>query len=273
MTARTFLTAIALPLGLLPAVLGQPTPPAAKPRITPAAAATALLSGRSPDALAGSLRGVLIKSLPPTLYEASPGWGQTKPVAHGLTWHGKGLPLHPEITYGQKKHGTWRHIVITAPNLADTLILDIRDVHEVEPGRVHLLIFVAFDAHVDYCQQRWESGVKLYDGSVRARMRVQLRLQCEALSHLDAQGGVVPDVVLRLHLTQSALGYDNLVFEHVAGVGGELAKLLGDAVHGGLRQWHPSLERSLLAKAEAALVKAGDTGEIRLSLAGLFKKR
>jgi hypothetical protein len=273
MTARTFLAAIATLLGLVSAAPGQAAPQVAKPRVTPAAAAAALLSGRSPDALAGSLRGLLIKSLPPTLYEASPGWGQTAPVAHGLKWHGKGLPLRPEITYGLKKHGTWQHILVTAPNLADTLILDLRDVQEVEPGRVRFRVFVAFDAHVDYCRQRWESGLKLYDGSVRARMRVQLRLQCEALSRLDAKGGVVPDIVLRLHLTESALSYDNRVFEHVAGVGGEMAKLLGDAVHGGLRQWHPSLERALLTKAEAALVKAGDTGEIRLSLANLFKKR
>ena len=94
-----------------------------------------------------------------------------------------------------------------------------------------------------------------------------------ALSRLDSQHGLVPDVVVQLRLTESALSYDNLVFEHVAGVGGEMATLLGDAVHSGLRQWHPSLERALLTKADAALVKAGDTGEVRLSLLGLFKKK
>ncbi len=72
-------------------------------------------------------------------------------------------------------------------------------------------------------------------------------------------------------MTGAYLGYDNLVVEHVAGVGGEAAKLIGDAVKKGLDQWHPSLERELLAKADAALVKAGDLKEVRVSLASLFK--
>jgi hypothetical protein len=39
----------------------------------------------------------------------------------------------------------------------------------------------------------------------------------------------------------------------------------------GLDQWHPSLERELLAKADAALVKAGDLKEVRVGLASLFQ--
>jgi hypothetical protein len=36
-------------------------------------------------------------------------------------------------------------------------------------------------------------------------------------------------------------------------------------------QWRPSLERDLLEKANAAIVKAGENKEVRLSLAKLFK--
>ncbi|HZT80272.1 MAG TPA: hypothetical protein VFA26_08625, partial [Gemmataceae bacterium] len=73
--------------------------------------------------------------------------------------------------------------------------------------------------------------------------------------------------------TKADLRYDNLVVEHVAGVGGELAKLIGDAFHGGLTQWRPALERELLARADAAIVRAADTKEVRVNLAGLFAKK
>jgi hypothetical protein len=74
---------------------------------------------------------------------------------------------------------------------------------------------------------------------------------------------------------QAQVSYDNLVVEHIAGIGGEAAKLIGDGLKGGLHQWRPSLEKELLAKADAAIVKAADTKEVRVSLSQLFsgKKR
>jgi hypothetical protein len=40
-----------------------------------------------------------------------------------------------------------------------------------------------------------------------------------------------------------------------------------------MHQWHPSFERDLLAKADAAIVKAGDTKEIRIGLSRWFGKK
>jgi hypothetical protein len=60
--------------------------------------------------------------------------------------------------------------------------------------------------------------------------------------------------------------------EHVAGVGGEAARIIGSAIKGGLDQWHPSFERELLARADAAIVQAGDTREVRVNLTSLFSR-
>jgi hypothetical protein len=38
-----------------------------------------------------------------------------------------------------------------------------------------------------------------------------------------------------------------------------------------LTQWRPSIEKDALAKANAAIIKAGQHKEVRLSLAKLFK--
>jgi hypothetical protein len=82
-----------------------------------------------------------------------------------------------------------------------------------------------------------------------------------------------PDFVLRIRVTKAKVGYDKLVIEHINGIGGDGAKLIGGAVHDVLKQWRPGIERDLLAKANDAIVKAADTREIRLGFGGLLKAK
>jgi hypothetical protein len=266
-----WLFASVLALGALPVAPAAAFPQLANPLNT--GDALSFLTGSSIDALSGSLRGYLVHNLSPTLYEASPGWGQTKRVARGVKWKGKVLPLRPELMYGDKNDGTWKKIRVTADNLADTLIFDLRNVHMIEPGRVGFDVFLSLDVHVDYQQQKWDAGIRLSDTSTRARLRVKLTLGCEVSGRLEPTGALLPDAVIQLRVVRSDLRYDNLVVEHVAGVGGEAAKLIGDTVKGGLREWYPSLERELLAKANAAIVKAGENKEVRVSLSRLLTKK
>jgi len=232
-----------------------------------------LLTPTGVDALSGVLRGILVRSLPDPLYEASPGWGNMKYVARGIEWHGQGLNVHPEVQRSHKNDGTWQKVRFTADKPADTLVLDLRNVQFPEPSRLTFDIFLCFDAHADYTRQVWDSGRKVYDGSLRARLRIKLNLSCEVTTRLEPNGGLLPDAVFHLRLTKADLRYDNFVMEHVGGVGGELAKVIGDAFRGGLKQWYPTLERELLQKADAALVKAGDNREVRVNLASLFAKK
>ncbi len=231
-----------------------------------------LLSPTPLDALSGTLRGIVLRSLPDPLYEANPGWGNMKYVVRGVEWHGQGLGVHPEWQRSHKNDGTWQKVRFTADRPADTFILDLRNLQYPEPGRITFDVFLCFDAHVDYTRQEWDRGRKLYDGSVRARMRLKANLSCEVTTRLEPKGGLLPDAVFRVRVTQARLAYDNFVMEHVAGVGGEVAKVIGDAFRGGLKQWYPSLERDLLQKADAAIVKAGDTREVRVRLTNLFKR-
>jgi hypothetical protein len=247
-------------------------PPAGTKHADPAAIAHLLTSG-SADALAGSLRGYLIHAVPDPLYEASPGWGRKVRVARGVKWTGRDLPLKPEIIKGEKNQGDWRKVRVTTPNLPDNLIVDLRNVRPAEPGRMTFNVFLAFDARVEYEHQKWETGVRLYSASARARTRVKATLDCELTSRMEPTDFLLSDFVFRIRVTKSDLRLENLVLEHAAGIGGEGAKLLGDALKRSLHEWHPSLERDLLAKANAAIVKAGDTKEVRLSLLNLMKNQ
>lgn len=259
---------LALPLTLL--ILALPVQAGKVPLLQPKASdLLPLLTGGTTDALAGSIRGYLLRAMPHPLYEHWKDWGRTRPTARGIRWHG----LRPEVRYAPKNDGKWQHLVFLADRPADTLIFDIRNLHQPEPGRIKFQVFLAMDARVLYEQQNWENGIRLYAGSAQAKFRIQATLYCEIAYKVQLGGLLLPEAVVRLRVERADVQYDNFVTEHLAGLSGEAAKILGDAIRGGLHKWHPALERDLLAKANAVIEKSADTKAVRLSLQELLKKK
>lgn len=227
--------------------------PPAKPPVDPLSALVG--AGSTEEALAGKLRGFLLANLPDPLFEDARKWNQQKVNRRGQTVN----------------HGRWQKVRVNGRNLRDTLILDLRSVDTSVKGKTTFTAYLAFDAAVTLDRQNWKSGVRIYSGSTRARMRVRLTIDCEATSRTEKmKDAVVPDVLFRLRVTRSDLKYDNLVVEHTAGIGGDGARVLGDMMLGVVNLVRPNLERDLLAKANAAVVKAADTKEVRLSLMDLL---
>lgn len=221
-------------------------------------------------ALAGSLRDLLMDVMPDPLVEASH-WGGQRLSPSGVVWHGRGLQLRPEITKKLRNDGRWWKVKTTADRLPETLVVDVRDLRYDEPGKTTFTVAVSFDARAEYDQENWDNGMRLYSGSAVARLHLNLTLRCEATTKLVATGAVLPDAVFRLRVTEARLGYDHFEVDHIAGVGGKMARLIGEAAKDGVEYWRPSLERRLLEKADAAIVKAGDTREVRLGLGQLVK--
>lgn len=233
--------------------------------------------GNSPPAdtakmLATGLRTLLVQALPEPLYEDTKHWGQQKIVSRGIKWRGKLVGGHPEAEYGPKNDGLWWKVRVLADHPADTLTVEIRNLQQPGPGRMTFTALLGLNANVDYERQRWHEGVRLVSSELRARLRIVLILDCEVTSRLEPKGGILPELVFRLRVINSRCGYDDLVVEHVAGVGGDAAKVFGNAFLSAANQWKPSLERNLLARANAAIVKAGDTKEVRISLFGVMKR-
>ena len=181
--------------------------------------------------------------------------------------------MHLEKVQKTKKDGDWRKIRLTADNLPDTLVFDLRNLQAPEAGKLTFTVFISLDARAVYDHQKWDEGLKLWDSTLKARMRTKLTLDCEVTARHDDKGEFLPDAVLRLRVTKADLQYDNLVVEHAAGFGGAAAKLIGEAAHRIVNDFKPNLERDLLAKADAAIVKAADTKEIRLKLSDLLKSK
>ncbi|MFO0809437.1 MAG: hypothetical protein U0746_12495 [Gemmataceae bacterium] len=225
------------------------------------------LPASTKDELAGNLRAMLLKNLPSPLYESAPNWGHQAP-AKRLTIYDSRFQIKKEL----KNDGRWRKIVVEAIRPADTLILDLRDIANPEQGRISFKLFASLDVLAHFQEQRWESGIKLLDFKARARARVRVLLNCEVAIRTEAVN-LLPEIVLTIKVTKADLGYENLKFEHLAGVGGEAAELLGEAGHKLLSQWKPSLERDLLERGEAAIVKAGREKEVRIGLSKLLKRK
>ncbi len=224
----------------------------------------------SPAALAATLRSLLLEQMPPILYEDHRHWGEQKLVTRGIEWKG-----HNPIPQKQKSHknnGIWRRVHFTAVNPQQSLLLDIRDMRQDGPNRKTFTTFVALDTRVEVEQQNWRNGVRMLSTCFKARMRVQATLACEVTSRLEKGAGFIPDLVFRMRVLAANVGYDNFVTEHVARVGGDLAEWIGDAGHGLMTRLRPSIERHLMEKADAAIVRAADTKEVRISLANWFSK-
>jgi hypothetical protein len=242
------------------------------PKHPPVPNPLSLLNTSSIDALAGNFRAAIVKAMPSPLYENAKTWGRTKDVTT-IHWRGQGLDVRPVKVVKQKNDGDWRKTRVTADNLADTLVFDLRNLQSPEPGKVTFTIFLSFDASVRSDHQKWNEGAKFWDTTLKARMRVKLALDCELTARLDDKGDLLPDAVIRLRVTKADLKYDNLVVEHAAGLGGAAAKLLGEAAHRMVNEFKPNLERDLLAKADAAIVKAADTKEIHVKLGDLLVRK
>src|SRR5262249_20742493 len=157
----------------------------------------------------------------------------------------KGSKLHFEKEYALKNHGDWRKIQVHAPNIADNLVFDIRNVQQPESGKLAFDIIMSLDTEIQYEQQTWANALRLYSGSATFDAGVKLNLKCELTTRLEKSDGVVPDLIVGIRITEAHLAYDNLKTEHIAGVGGEAARVLGDAVKGGLDKWKPDMERDL----------------------------
>jgi hypothetical protein len=245
---------------------------AQSPKQAPLPNPLSLLNASSTDAIAGNFRAALVKAMPSPLFEDAKTWGRTKDVTT-IHWRGQGLAVRPEKVVKPKKDGDWRKTRLTADNLTDTLVFDLRNLQSPEVGRVTFTIFLSFDASVRSDHQKWNEGAKIWDSTLKARMRVKLALDCELTARLDDKGELLPDAVIRLHATKADLKYDNLVVEHAAGLGGAAAKLMGDAAHRLVNEFKPNLERDLLAKADAEIVKAADTKEIHVKLGDLLMRK
>ncbi len=220
------------------------------------------------QALAASLRPVILSALPKPLYEKSENWGNQVPVLERIRWR----RLHLQIVKAPRNDGTCANArdPLDAPA---TLEFRLSDLRALDAERHTFKAYIALGVHVDHEEEIWEKGLRLVRTTAEARLRFKADLEIEATMRFEANPkAALPDAVFRMRVTKADVGYDNLVVENIGGVGGTAARWLGEAIRSGLKNWKPSIERELIAKANAAIVKNADTRDVRLSLSNLVSK-
>src|SRR3954447_16536573 len=74
--------------------------------------------------LAKSLKPILIKGMPATLYEKVDNWDHQVMVPVGLKWSG----IRPQVSKSLRNHGEWKKLKIATHDLPRTMDLKIYDV-------------------------------------------------------------------------------------------------------------------------------------------------
>jgi len=223
----------------------------------------------SADQLAKTLKPILIDAIPATLHEKTENWGHQANVPTGVKWRG----VKPQVTTSPRNHGEWKKLIVTAQELPRSLDLKIYDIKTIDTDKQSFRVMLTFQMGAYYDQQNWANGARLWSGSVRARAQVKAEMLCENTLRVELDKNFLPDFIVRIRVTDAKVSYDNLVVEHINGIGGTGAKVLGDAVVDTMRVWRPSIERDLLAKASAAIVKTADTRDVRFGFGNLIKTK
>ena len=216
---------------------------------------------------------LLVKYLPDPAVTSKHNWGQQKDVTVRFETERKG-PFRWQVERVKEKRndGHWTALKLSVMNPRDNLTVELKDVRSPEPGKTTFTAILSGPVKFTFEQQLWKSGLRIYSGETRGRCEAKSVLECETTSRLDwTPGKLLPAQILRMKVTKADLSYDHLKIEHTAGLGGEAAEMIGETILAAVKRMKPSLEKDLIEKANAAVVKAGDSKEIRLELEKLLK--
>lgn len=226
---------------------------------------------RDTKELSAILRKLMLANLPEPLVEANMGWDIQREVAIGIKWEKKGVLRKPVIMRDVKNDGHWQKVHIHAKDPDKSFALTVGNIRASEPGKTLFDADIGLDTTIVYEQQMWVGGKRLEAGESRARCRAELHCVVELTDKIEFQpGSRLPVISFRIRVVEANLKYKDLVCERTLGVGGDAAALFGKTMLAVLKTVHPNTEKDLLAKANAAIVKAADTKEVRVELDKLF---
>lgn len=267
-----FLTAVSAALFASPAFAQEPEPLPLPPP-APKIALKAPKDIPQPTAeeaagIAKLMREMALQKMPDPLVTTNDGWGKQKEFAVGkvMLRDPKKFPDAPKEVVND---GLWRRFTVAPRDPDKTFAVGFAEM--VRPTREHLNVTlnVAMDINFRMEQQLWVRGRQLYSGETRGHCKSAVQLKATVQHKTEFKpGSLLPEVALKITTTEAKIFYDALTIDHTAGfdLHGEDAKKAGDLVIDLVKAVKPDLERQLLEKGNAAIVKAAGTKEIKLQL-------
>lgn len=251
-----------LPLPLPPATL-----PKALPKPEPLPKPVAQPQPEEVAAISKMMREMALKKMPDPLVKANDGWGKQKEFVVGKVILRNPKRFGPEAPREMVNDGMWRRFTISARDPEKTFAIGISEITRPEADKMLVTINVAMEINFRVEQQLWKRGLRIYSGETRGHCQSALQLKVNvAHKTVPKPGSFFPDVVLKVTTTDAKIFYDKLVIDHTAGLDGEDAKAMGDLMVDVVKAVMPNLEKELLDKGNAAIVKAAGTREIKVEL-------
>jgi hypothetical protein len=248
--------------GLAAAQVPKAPPPQAKKLKTDPAEAAALTQ---------VLRDLARKHIPDPLSKSSQNWGKQKAVTV-IRRYREGLRVYSEAVQEFRNDGHWRRTTVRLPD-QEKLGIAVTELTHPAPGTMNATVaLVAERVDLRFEQQIWRNGLRLYGGESRAHCKGGLLIKAEVVTKSEfKKGSLLPEVSLKLRVTDADVFYENLVVDHTAGLDGDAARVIGDVLIDLAKAVKPDIEKELREKAEAAIKKAVGIREFRLALDQLLK--
>ena len=257
-----------------PEPLPLPPPPTPTPMTAPLNAPKTPEQPK-PEEVAGvtkMMREMALKNMPTPLVTANDGWGKTKEFAVGKVMLRNPNRVGPEMPRERFNDGLWRRFTVSARDPAETLGIGITELVRPTDDTMLVTLNVAMDINFRMEQELWKRGIRLYGGETRGHCKAGVQLKLKVVQKLQFKPtALVPDVILTITTTEAKLFYDKIVIDHTLGLDGVDAEKAGDFVIDLVKAVKPDLEKELLEKGNAAIVKAAGTKEIKLELDKLSK--
>ncbi|MBA4186764.1 MAG: hypothetical protein C0467_01975 [Planctomycetaceae bacterium] len=250
-----------LALALLTTAFGAPPPkPAPMPEVKKPVPPEA-------EIVAQMLRDLLKKNIPDPLTKSNQNWGHQKGVTVVRRYR-EGLRFWVEPVQEFQNDGVWRRVDVRIPE-PTKVGLTVNELTYAPDGKIHITVGVACErVDMKMEQQVWRNGLRLYSGETRAHCAAGLIVKAVVTTKTEFKKGSfipVPEVTLQVRATEAQIFHTDFVVDHTAGLDGDPAKNVGDLMVKLVKAVKPDLEKDLIEKANAAIVKAAGTREFKLA--------
>ncbi len=218
-------------------------------------------------AFAKTLRALMLTNFPNPLVQSNDGWGNQKEFVVGALMLRSPKKFGPEVPRQMVNDGLWRRITVQGLKPADTLAVGIPELTKPTAETANLTLHVEMEIDFRVEHQLWKRGHQLYSGETRGHCKAGLMMKVEVTTKTEKlPGSFFPNVTLFIKVTDAKLFHDKITIDHTAGLDGEDAKNAGDFVLDMVKVVKPDLEKQLLDKANAAIMKSVGAKEIKLEL-------
>ena len=233
-------------------IVGQTNLPQPTPSADPIPPANDLVKDNTPkdvvdagDDIDELITSLVLKNIPHQFNEDKD-WGKQESRWDGVKIRRDGLKLRTHRKTKMVNHGTWRKYEVSLMNPKDQFSISVKNMREVEDGKMAFDVHVAANLKIDGRQAKWTKGVQLYNVSIDGKTRVKLMTTIELRTLMNITK-FPPELVFRPEATAADISVEDFRIDRISKLGGEVSQQVS-------RVAQQSIE-SRIEKEEAKIVK------------------